>query len=243
MTDDAVDPALLDADLTEQWDAVVDWLRSLDDDVFDTPTLLPGWRVRDLVAHLGEAMGVLAGAEPADGASEGAGGGSNEKRHDLAGYLRSYADNADGIRGRAVEVSEHHAQDPVGAVEEKGQAAITRLAELRRAGVGVVRVRRGLVPLTTLVLTRLVELVVHADDLSRSVHVTSPVDPTARTIVARELLAIVRRRSGHDVDVADERDWVRLATGRTTWQQRGNALRPGNLAEGLPDLSGYLPLL
>ena len=239
MTDDAVDPVLLDADLTDQWDGIVDWLRSLDDDVFDAITLLPGWRVRDLVAHLGEAMGVLAGAQPVDGNDVPA----NEKRHDLAGYLRSYADNADGIRDRAVEVAEHRVADPVGALEEKGQAAITNLALLRRDGVALVRVRRGLVPLTTLVLTRLVELVVHADDLSRSVHVTSPVDPTARTIVARELLAIVRRRSGHDVDVADERDWIRLATGRTTWQQRGNALRPGNLAEGLPDLSGYLPLL
>ena len=92
-------------------------------------------------------------------------------------------------------------------------------------------------------MTRLVELVVHGDDLARSVAVTSPVDPTARTLVSDALIAVVRRRSGYELDVVDETAWVRLATGRLKWDQRGHALRSGNLAEGLPDLSSWLPLL
>ncbi|PWD50618.1 hypothetical protein C8046_08090 [Serinibacter arcticus] len=239
MSDIAVDPALLDADLAEQSSAVVDWLRTLDDDVFDT-SALPDWRVRDLVAHLGQAMTVLAGAEAADGEQDVHG---DERRHDLASYLASYADNAAGIHARAVELAQEHAADPVGDVEEKVGLAVANLTRLRADGVSVVRVRRGLIPLTSLVLTRLVELVVHADDLARAVHVTTPVDPTARTIVAQQLLAILRRRSGYELDVVDERAWVRLATGRITWDERGTALRPGNLSEGLPDLRPFLPLL
>ncbi len=42
MSDADVTPALLNADLVEQWDAVVDWLRTLDDEVFDTASPLPG---------------------------------------------------------------------------------------------------------------------------------------------------------------------------------------------------------
>lgn len=246
MTDADVTPALLDADLAEQWDAAVDWLRTLDDDVFDTPSPLPGWRVRDLVAHLGEAMGVLARAEPADEAAVDGPTDEHhhpERRHDLASYLASYVDNADGIHARAVEVAQEQAGDPVAAVEELGAAALGHLAQLRSDGVAAVRVRRGIVPLDQLVTTRLVELVVHADDLSRSAHVATAVDPTARTIVSDALLAIVRRRSGYEVDVVDERAWVRLATGRLAWDDRGDALRSGNLAEGLPDLSAYLPLV
>jgi len=247
MSDADVTPALLDADLVEQWDAVVDWLRTLDDEVFDTPSPLPGWRVRDLVAHLGEAMGVLARARPADeedAARDVAGHrGHHERRHDLASYLASYADNADGIHARAVEVANEQAEDPAAAVEEKGAAALAHLARLRADGVATVRVRRGVVPLDQLVTTRLVELVVHADDLSRSAHVVAAVDPTARTIVSDALAAIVRRRSGSDVEVGDERAWVRLATGRLGWDQRGDALRSGNLAEGLPDLRAHLPLV
>lgn len=237
MSDTTVDPTLLDADLAEQSAAVVDWLRTLDDDVFDTPTPLPGWRVRDVVAHVGLAMTVLASAQAAEGEAD------DERRHDLASYLGSYSDNAEGIRERAVELAGEQEHDPVGDVEGRVQLAVENLTRLRAAGVLTVRVRRGLIPLTSLVLTRLVELVVHADDLARSVHVTSPVDPTARTIVSDALLAIVRRRSGYELDVVDEKVWVRLATGRVTWDERGNALRPGNLSEGLPDLRAFLPLV
>ena len=59
----------------------------------------------------------------------------------------------------------------------------------------------------------------------------------------REFSRCVHVRSGYELDVVDETAWVRLATGRLKWDQRGHALRSGNLAEGLPDLSSWLPLL
>lgn len=236
MTDIAVDPVVLDADLAESWDAVIDWLRSLDDEVFDAETPLPGWRVRDLVTHLGLSMRVLANAEPADPAD------GTTQRHDLCSYLAAYSADADGIR-EAARTGEDDTADPVTLAEERGAAALATLARLRREGVTRVLTRRGVIDLTTLVLTRLVEVVVHGDDLARSAHVPTPVDPTARTTVAQAFLSMVNRRSGYDLEVGDERAWIRLAAGRIGWDQRGGALRSGNLAEGLPDLREWLPVV
>ena len=41
MTDNDVDTRLLDADLREQWDALIDWLRLLEDEAYDADTVLP----------------------------------------------------------------------------------------------------------------------------------------------------------------------------------------------------------
>ena len=237
MTDNAVDSRLLDAALRAQWDALIDWLRLLEDEAYEADTVLPGWKVRDLLAHLGLAMGVLASAQPTTPDD------ADRPRLNLGSYLGSYSDNADGIREKAQEVASDEIAAGLAAIEESGHQALDHLAQLRASGTTTVTVRRGVIDLTTLVMTRLVELVVHGDDLARSVAVTSPVDPTARTLVSDALIAVVRRRSGYELDVVDETAWVRLATGRARWDQRGQALRSGNLAEGLPDLSAWLPLL
>lgn len=250
-----VTAARLDLDLHEQWDALIDWLRSLDDDALAAPTPLPRWSVRDLVAHLALVMRVLARAEaadpgdptdptdPAEPGERGEPGDAAEVPRTLtfADYLASYAGTSSDIRERAIELAEH--RDPIGSAESSGQAALLTLRELRDEGVRLVRVQRGVVALDTLVLTRLVELVVHADDLARSAAIPSPVDPTARTIVATALLSVLRSRTGYDLQVGDEVTWLRLATGRLPWSGRGRALRPGTLAEGLPDLSQALPLV
>lgn len=253
-----VTAARLDLDLHEQWDALIDWLRSLDDDALAAPTPLPRWSVRDLVAHLALVMRVLARAEAADPDVSGESGEHGESGESgessapsaagdvprtltFADYLASYAGTSSDIRERAIELAEH--RDPIGSAESSGQAALLTLRELRDEGVRLVRVHRGVVALDTLVLTRLVELVVHADDLARSAAIPSPVDPTARTIVATALLSVLRSRTGYDLQVGDEVTWLRLATGRLPWSGRGRALRPGTLAEGLPDLSQALPLV
>lgn len=228
----AIAPASrLDADLREQWDALIDWLRSMDDEMLTTATPLPEWSVGHLVAHLALVMRVLADAEVAD----------DDATLTFADYLSAYAETSAYIRDRAIDLNEHH--DPIGSAEASGHAALVTLTGLRERRVKSVRVRRGVVALDTLVLTRLVELVVHADDLARSASIPSPVDPTARTIVANALLRVLRSRTGYDLEVGDEAAWLRLATGRLEWAERGDALRSGNLAEGLPDLSLALPLI
>ena len=233
MTDNDVSSRLLDADLVEQLDAIIDWLRGLDDSLLEAPTLLPGWDMRDLVAHLALSLRVLSGTEAVDA--------TTAADLTLAAYLGSYGADSDGIRDAAVARAE--SSDPVAAAEEEGRIAVANLHRLRAEGATRVRVRRGVVDLDTLVMTRLVELVVHGDDLARSTSLPGPVDPTARTIVAKALLRIVARRTGYDLEIGDERTWIRLASGRVSWDERGNALRPGHLAEGLPDLRGALPVI
>jgi len=56
---DTVIPAL-----TAEWAAIEDLLASLDDEQWTTPTALPGWTVRDTVAHLVGAECGLAGEGP-----------------------------------------------------------------------------------------------------------------------------------------------------------------------------------
>lgn len=228
----AASPARIDADLREQWDALIDWLRSLDDEMLSAPTPLPEWTVGDLVAHLALVMRVLAGAEIVD---------DDAPTITFADYLAAYADTSSDIRKRAIDLAERH--DPIGSAETSGNAALVTLSTLRTQRARTVRVTRGIVALDTLVLTRLVELVVHADDLARSAKIPSPVDPTARTIVSDALLRVLHSRTGYELEVADETAWLRLATGRTSWGERGAAPRSGNLAEGLPDLSSALPLI
>lgn len=224
----------LDADLAETWETLVAWLRQFDEETLDQPSGLPGWRLRDLVAHLGLAMEVITTAEPAPIDAE--------PDHTLRTYLASYPDRAAPIRDGAAERAAQ-VDDVVAAADAAGSLALRHLANLRREGIELVLVRRGVVALTTLLMSRLVELVVHGDDLARQVRLPTPVDPTARTTVAEAFLEILSRRSGHDLRVADERTWIRLAAGRIGWAERGDALQPGIASEGLPDLRGYLPVL
>jgi hypothetical protein len=96
------------------------------------------------------------------------------------------------------------------------------------------------------------ELVVHADDLGRSVQRArgagpgqDPVDPGALRLVADALLDIVVARGGWSLEVDDARRWVRLAAGRTPYDvdELARALRPEHTSEAVPDLGRMLPLL
>ncbi|ACQ78951.1 conserved hypothetical protein [Beutenbergia cavernae DSM 12333] len=237
MTDTPTRHAVVEADLREQWDALLAWVEQLDDTAFDEPSVLPGWSVGDLVAHLGIAMNGLTVCEPIDGPTD-------ERRLEIGDYIGQYGDSASSTSARTVAESQRIASDRVAGIEAEGTRAFTHLDQLHRGGPDpLVRSRRGPMRLSDVVMTRLIELVVHADDLARSVPVTSPVDPTARTLVAEEFLRLLNSRAGTQVVVGDERTWVRLASGRLAWRERGDALRPGALSDGLPDLSAHLPLL
>ena len=135
----------------------------------------------------------------------------------------------------------------------------------------VVAALRGPIRSGDLVATRVLELVVHTDDLGRSLPDREPpgLDRGATAIVVRVLLALLAERSpGHSVEVrvppfgavqcvegprhtrgtppnvveADPATWVRLACGRLSW---ADAVADGSArASGeRADLSGLLPLL
>lgn len=228
--------------LRAQWDLLRAWVGDVLQDEGATPSVLEGWTVADLVAHLGRAMDALAVCTPLP---------AGTVPLTLGEYLGTYAARAADIAQTTRELAAEFADDPLGEVDARAAAAFATLDALGGSDV-VVQARRGPVLLSTMTVSRVIELVVHADDLFRSVQRVpgagagpDPVQPGALDLVARELLDIVVARGGWDLEVADAREWVRLAAGRTPagGTALARALRRGHPSEGVADLGRMLPLL
>ena len=254
LSTDEVIPLLVDC-----VDAVGDALEALTEQDMARPSVLPGWSVRDLAAHLVVVADSVRHLEPLP---------TNAGVLSIGEYLAGYADRADRITGLTQEAAAELTDIPEGYHERWDEA----LAHLRALdGAEKVLARRGAARLADLVATRLIELVVHADDLARSVPTMPPaaLPPRAERVVARVLLGVLAdRQPGHAVEVrvppvaavqclpgprhtrgtppsvveTDPTTWTRLAAGRHRW---ADAVADGSVrASGLrADLSGVLPLL
>ncbi len=227
--------------LGAQWERLRGWVGDLDDDARQLPSVLGGWSVEVLVAHLGRAMEVLTVVEPAPEGSVPL---------TLAEYVANYRNRAADISTVTQEVAERIRGDLLGSVDRMVADAFTRLAEVRRAASGpdpVVHARRGSILLSDMVTSRLLELTVHADDLARSTSRPgpSPVLPDAARVVADALLEIVVDRGGWDLEIVDDLAWIRLACGRVAYSSPAlaGALRARHTSEGVPDLERMMPLL
>lgn len=231
--------------LDQQWTALRTWLRWLDDADDDglwalphSPSTLPGLTVVELVAHLGRAMDALAMARPAE---------PGTVPRTLAEYVGTYPERATEIARVTRELAAEIADAPLSAVDAMAAAAFARLAELGPEDL-VVQGRRAPITLSDLVVSRLIELVVHGDDLARSVPARPgerPVDPESLQFVAEALLSIVVARGGWSLELVEPLLWVRLATGRIPYDvdQLALALRPRFTSDSVPDLGLMLPLL
>ncbi|HYN75040.1 MAG TPA: sterol carrier family protein, partial [Candidatus Limnocylindria bacterium] len=211
--------------------------------------------------HLGRAVEALAHAEPAD---------PGIAPLTLQTYTSTYPLVASEIAAGARQLAVENTGDPLGALDlawGRAQSALDLLGPDDR----VVGARRGPILVSDLVVTRLVELVVHADDLARSLpDLPAPAAPReAVRLVVRALLdVLVEGAPGRSVEVrvppfaavqciegprhtrgtppnvveADPLTWVRLACGRVAW---GDAVSDGSVrASGeRADLSDLLPLL
>jgi uncharacterized protein (TIGR03083 family) len=252
--------------LLEQSRTVREWLAGLDAADFTQQTPLPGWDVRTLTGHL-----VLVHRGFAQVLARPTG----ERPLPNHEFVRRCRRDVEITESTLLATADH--SGPV-LVEQLG-GAIHELAELLASHDprSVVGAARGPVTAGDFLATRIVEVVVHADDLSRSLPERAPIllHRAALSRCTRTLAEILAgQQPGRSVEVrvppyaavqcsiasavgdagpshtrgtppnvveTDPLSFLRLATGRITWDQ---AMADGTIrASGLrADLATALPL-
>jgi uncharacterized protein (TIGR03083 family) len=237
--------------------AAADWLAELPETAFAAPSVLPGWDVRILLGHL---VGSL------DGMAAGLAVPGTPPALPVSEYVRAFRPAAESITAQTVAITGDqtpaelidHLRTPVDA--PAGVADLSLLAG-----------PRGPITALDFVRARLLDLVVHSDDLSRSLPDRPPV-PNRRPALASavRLLAeiLAAQAPGRSVELrvppfvavqavpgprhtrgtpanvveVDPTTWLRLATGRVLFN---DAVARGDArASGTrADLTPYLPVL
>jgi uncharacterized protein (TIGR03083 family) len=254
------DPAKTRAALVAQVGHVLDVARALGADALAGPSGLPGWDVHHLLVHIARQIEVvprLVGEEVRGRADL-----------DLPTWARSTASIAD----RLDEDTRSAAAGTERAAARLEEAA-ERLAAVLDAAVEpdrLVRITLGTMRSTDFLVTRLVELVVHSDDLATATGIDVPVDKKAAAAVVRLLAdALAALAPGNSVELrvppyaavqcvpgprhtrgtppnvveTDPRTWIRLATGRTTWAAALDAAAVSASGERADLVAEYLPVL
>jgi uncharacterized protein (TIGR03083 family) len=182
--------------LYAQSEAVLTWLTGLPDEDFAGPSALSGWTIGALVEHLVLSLDGfrLVNARPGP-----------ERAVSVAAYVGGYRAGAETIARSAVRAAAGRTAVEVRADLDRAlEDARADRDSSRGAVAGPVSAPRG--PLSGLdwVRTRIVELVVHSDDLSRSVAAREPV-PLERGAVAeavRTLAGVLaERHPGRSVEL------------------------------------------
>lgn len=255
------DPVRVRKALTAQVEAVAGAAHTLDAAQRALPSGLPGWDVHHLLVHMALQIDavprLLALPEPAASTAE----------VDLFTWARSTAGAADRLdedtRAEAARTT-----DPAARIDE----AVEQLEPVLESAVRtdlLLPHRFGAMRALDFTVTRLVELVVHSDDLSRATGTPVPPDRTALAATVRLLAdALAAKVPGRAVEVrippfavtqcvegprhtrgtppnvveTDPLTWLRLATGRTTWEA-ARARRVLTASGDRADLSAHLPVL
>ncbi|AKH83848.1 hypothetical protein AA958_18380 [Streptomyces sp. CNQ-509] len=255
--------------LTAQVRALSAAAHALDERRLALPSGLPGWDVRLLLAHVAGEIETVPRllAEPPPAAVRAA--------VDLPRWAVSTAGAADDLAAGAVRDAERISTaygDGPAALASALDAAAERLAAAAPEAVRSDRLlphRFGPMTALDVTVTRLVELVVHSDDLTRATGADVTLDRGAVAATVRVLAdALAAKSPGAAVEVrippyaaiqciegprhtrgtppnvveTGPLTWIRLATGRTEWAA---ALEEGSVAASgeRADLSGVLPVL
>jgi uncharacterized protein (TIGR03083 family) len=203
MRDRPTPPTGVEQLLRDQWDHLRSWLHR--EDVLargHEPSGLGGWTIRDLVAHLGHGLHMIVDVAPARG----------EQPISITAYVAGYQPARARIEADTAEVATGMGEDVLGGVDRLVDGAWRALS----TGVpDLVRGRRGVLSREDFLRTRLIELVVHGDDLHR---VISPQRPSPLRTESVDAVAAVlthgytertgRRPSSTGLDL------IREATGR-----------------------------
>jgi uncharacterized protein (TIGR03083 family) len=256
-----VDPRQAGQAVLTQAGLVAAWLSGQPPSAWRTPSVLPGWTVAELAQHLAMTLhathAVL--AEP-----------SPDKPIPVDRYVSGYAAAAGQIRDRELDATA--GRDPaeiLAGLYTELDAATAAVADTPPARA--VAAPRGPIAPADWLLTRAIELVVHADDLSRSLPEREPLalDRGALRVACQALADVLAQRApGRSLELrvppyaavqavegprhtrgtppnvveTDPLTWVRLAAGRSTWEeavQSASVQASGERA----DLAPWLPFL
>jgi uncharacterized protein (TIGR03083 family) len=158
--------------------------------------------VRELVAHLGLGIGLsryVAAAEP------------GAVPLSLGDYVSAYPPASDQIAELTREISARFGDDLVGGFRRTAAEAFEAIDAIPGE---VFQARRGPIARDDYLLTRLLELVVHGDDLQRALGRTdAPLLPAAVAAVSDALAAAYVERAGTPPSGAGL-EWIRRAAGR-----------------------------
>ncbi|MGW2015952.1 sterol carrier family protein [Streptomyces sp. NPDC001927] len=250
------DSAKTRAAVLAQFENVRKAVEGLTPEQLDGPTRLGEWTVRDLAAHLTMAVGAVARAL-----------GEPEPAERALGLLDWPAVTATAAARIDEDTRAIDSADLAGLF-----AATAALYQERIEGVSderLVRMRFGAMRLADYLVTRVVELVVHTDDLNAATGLEIPYDRQALAACTRLLAdALAVKAPGGAVEVrippfavvqcvegprhtrgtppnvveTDPLTWIRLATGRARWAEELDAARVGASGERA-DLAALLPLM
>jgi uncharacterized protein (TIGR03083 family) len=236
-------------------------VRGLTDDQWAADSGLPGWDVRTLVAHIVRQVAaprLLLEREPLPAGTRVTG---------LDAWALSTAAIADRLDADA-RAAAAATGDPVAALDREAELLAGQQEAALRADLVLPHVFAAMRALDFTV-TRLVELVVHSDDLARATGVDVPLDRQALAATVRVLAdALAAKAPGNSVEVrvppyaavqcvegprhtrgtppnvveTDPLTWIRLATGRLTWAAAVEDAKASASGERA-DLSPYLPVM
>jgi uncharacterized protein (TIGR03083 family) len=241
----------------DQAGALGSWIEELPQDAYGQPSVLDGWRVAELVAHIGFMLTSI----PATARNTTA-----DRAQSIAAYVGRYPEAARDIRERELELT----RDDLTAGRRLYRQGLDALGDLPASAATVVG-GRGPIRWEDYLVTRVIELVVHSDDLARSLpeREAPPAGrPAMKLTVSTLAKALAERAPGRSVELrippyaavqcvqgprhtrgtppnvveTDASTWVRLAAGRLGWTE---AVETGAVRASGPraDLAEWLPLL
>jgi hypothetical protein len=166
-------------------------------------SVLEAWNVHELITHLGRSfldfpvLGPAPGAEP------------RSIREFISEYGAAAGEIADGTK----QLARSFAGDVLAGIDNCARLGFRALAALQTE---VVRGPRGAITRDDFIVTRLIELVVHGDDLARSVPqlVRPPLLDAPVFAVSGALALAYGEVTGREPEIDDHLDWIRIATGR-----------------------------
>jgi uncharacterized protein (TIGR03083 family) len=190
--------------LEDQYAVLADWLDEVPVSAhLGEPVGLGDWTVRELVAHLGLGIGLaryVVAAEP------------GAVPLSLGDYVRAYPPASEQIAGMTREIMASFGDDLVGGFR---RTAAEAFAALDSTPGEVFQARRGPIAREDYLMSRLLELVAHGDDLQRALgRSDAPLLPAAVDAVGAALAGAYEERAGVAPSDASGLPWIRRAAGR-----------------------------